>query len=349
MRPYLVRSILFIISITTPLCGFSNPWVINFEAPTENRGAGGEFPRDIKFDDMNNDGHMDVLVGVPAAFDMSNTGAIFFMLGDGLGGFKEDGQLKPSAISYNDFITDDFNNDGIRDIAVSQNKFQYYGFPDAACGQTTEGVMIYLGVAGEAPSFRFVHCIRRGVSSDDSTIASGDFNEDGVSDMLVSGITGGATYSSLGLFYGNGDGTFSTTPALLGNRVSVIDAVDINGDGHLDVLGKRFAGLLGNGDGTFISGGILLSETLTGRLNSYAFADINGDGITDVVNLTTPFANNNVSGLRTQLDISYYDAAGNKTKWSGYVIRERNGQYGCNSSRFSSWCHAHWQFRWPNI
>jgi len=313
MRPYFLRSIFIIISITIPLGSLANPWIIDFEAPTENRGAGGEFPRDIKFDDMNNDGHIDILVGVPAAFDVSGTGVIYFMLGDGQGGFKADGELKPPVTSYNDFITGDFNNDGLRDIAISQNKFQYYGFPDAACGQTTEGVMIYLGVAGEAPSFEFAQCIRRGVPSDDSTIASGDFNEDGFSDMLVSGILGGSTYSSLGLFYGNGDGTFSTTPVLLGNRVPLVEAVDVNGDGHLDILGKNFLGLLGNGDGTFTTGGISLSDTFPGRGNSYVLADINGDGITDVVNLTTPFGNNDAERMRSQLDVSYFDAAGNKT------------------------------------
>jgi hypothetical protein len=86
----------------------------------------------------------------------------------------------------------------------------------------------------------------------------GDFNQDGVLDVVTCSIAAN-TFSFL---LGNGDGTFQNHVdySTIRNPQSVVTA-DFNGDGKLDLAifseaGKGSAGLsilLGNGDGTFHS------------------------------------------------------------------------------------------------
>jgi PKD repeat protein len=115
-------------------------------------------------------------------------------------------------------------------------------------------------------------------------LAVGDFNEDGNLDFVLSYYQN----TSCELFLGDGKLHFSSV--LLENtaayRSSVVDAADVNNDGHLDfvtaplVAGDPLYVNLGNGDGTF--------RTLTFAANNrniywgLAVADFNNDGKADV-------------------------------------------------------------------
>jgi hypothetical protein len=112
------------------------------------------------------------------------------------------------------------------------------------------------------------------------SVVTGDFNGDGKLDIAA------AMGTSIGIFLGNGDGTFSvssftTTAEFVGPLV----AADFNGDGKVDLAfpdphHNLVHTLLGNGDGTFSE----VSTTLTGAHPAgMVAADFNGDGKLDLV------------------------------------------------------------------
>jgi len=110
------------------------------------------------------------------------------------------------------------------------------------------------------------------------TISTGDFNGDGLSDLVISNTDG-----TIKVLLAKGDGTFQTSATVVGGG-SYIAVGDFNHDGHLDfatVLGTQgtLAVYLGNGDGTFTaapqSQGAYGGETIT-------VGDYNGDGLLDL-------------------------------------------------------------------
>jgi hypothetical protein len=113
------------------------------------------------------------------------------------------------------------------------------------------------------------------------SIAPGDFNHDGIADLVVAN-SGSNTVSVL---LGDGDATFKaqTTYATGGGPYSVAVG-DFNGDGNPDLAVANFTDntvsvLLGNNDGTFQTQQIYAAG---GGPNSVVVADLNGDGNLDL-------------------------------------------------------------------
>lgn len=230
--------------------------------------------------DVNKDGKPDLVVGL--VIDTNATQPQFeVFLGNGAGGFS--GHFFPPAIYGNPdgpvptgwVAIGDLNNDDSVDVVTT----------------VTGGISIpYLNVAGHAFS------LEQGFAAEGGNMVAelGDVDEDGCTDMVELSVFG---YLAIGK--GTCDGGFVQGPNLqeLGDLEPAAKLADIDGDGHLDVVGSAaFYNVGGLGYGT--EGGYLVS-TLKGdgkgnfgaakvyRGGTDAFsivlADFNGDGKPEIV------------------------------------------------------------------
>ncbi|MCO6431169.1 MAG: VCBS repeat-containing protein [Deltaproteobacteria bacterium] len=120
-----------------------------------------------------------------------------------------------------------------------------------------------------------------------------DLNGDGFLDM-VTGVDDGSD-GHIGISFGDGSGTFGTETTYFKSDSSFndLELVDLNNDGHLDIVTNSANSLnirMNNGDGTF-GAATLFSHPY--NVSGIAFGDMNGDGIADVV--TAPLTNGIVS------------------------------------------------------
>jgi hypothetical protein len=119
-------------------------------------------------------------------------------------------------------------------------------------------------------------------------IAAGDFNGDGKLDVAVTNMDTNST--TVGIFLGNGDGTFQS-PSLVtaGSKLTGIAVGDFSGHGHLDIAVSNAGDgtspstvslLQGNGDGTFT-----LGTPVTVGVSPVALAagDLKADGKLDLI------------------------------------------------------------------
>jgi len=198
----------------------------------------------VAIGDFNHDGKPDV------AMTIFGSDQLAILLGNGDGTFQSPMYLSTSTGPGSPVVTD-FNGDGNADVAVAG---------------TTIG--IYLG-RGDG-TFQAPLTI-----ADAGILATGDFNRDGVPDLVVSGTR---------VLLGNGDGTFQP-PQTIFSKSGSLKVADVNGDGELDVvLSVAFDGLwvlLGRGDGTFLPTRLfVIGSEFTGSCN---LVDLNGDGLPEAV------------------------------------------------------------------
>src|SRR6266436_6398742 len=138
-------------------------------------------------------------------------------------------------------------------------------FPSAALAQTVSFIARRDFTAGYDPI----------------SVAVGDFNGDGVPDLVVAD----RVSNNVSVLLGNGDGTFQTPVAFAtGTRPQSVAVGDFNGDGKLDLVvanegSNNVSVLLGNGDGAFQAAQNFPAGT---NPQSVAVGDFNGDGKLDL-------------------------------------------------------------------
>jgi hypothetical protein len=168
---------------------------------------------------------------------------------------------------------DDFNGDGKPDLLIAGAGYNGPGIVAVALGNGD----------GTFQPQNVVYRSRYPYAGEVSA-ATGDFNGDGIVDIVICN----HTVNSYSVALGNGDGTFQPAVSYTagGGPVWVVVG-DFNGDGIADLAfandGKSASVLLGNGDGTFQAETYLSSGMASLYGSQILVADLNGDGKADLV------------------------------------------------------------------
>jgi hypothetical protein len=203
---------------------------------------------------LDGDNNLDVVTGdATPTSPPSDSSTISVLLGNGDGSFKPKVNYPGCTIgSALKILLADFNRDGNTDIALGCSDGTTVAGGNGFTGNG--GLVIILGNGDgtfQAPVFHS--------TGDVASIAMGDFNGDGILDIVLTD----RAQQDVIFFLGNGDGTFTQEPASTKISTSLpahgVVVADFNGDGIDDVayaigavhqLSDLYVAI-GNGDGTF--------------------------------------------------------------------------------------------------
>jgi hypothetical protein len=232
----------------------------------------GQVPLSVAVGDFDGNGALDLVTA-------NSNGTLSLLLGNGDGSFQPridlDVGAAPRAVAVGDF-----NGDGLLDVVTAQQL------------SDTVSVLLGNGDGTFAPPLVFT------ASGEDFTpesMAVGDVNGDGQADLVIKSVSVLESDAyQVGVLLGNGDGTFQDP--ILGIVVpggsGDLALGDFNNDGLTDAavaeneLGSPLGNLAvftGNGNGTFLAS--IQQTFLTGGNDpeGVAAADLNGDGLVDLV------------------------------------------------------------------
>ena len=231
-------------------------------------------PGDMELGDVNNDGHIDLVVA-------GRGGECTVMIGSGTGLFPNLetfwGVVQPYDPGPGGLALGDFDGDGKLDCAATLAA-SYDGL-----GQAVRRTNVFRG-DGDGGFDYWSTVEGSGTFPIDAT--SADFDGDGLDDLAV-------VYNSarFDVFLSNGDGTFQPRKTLSGSTLSTttgtnIEAVDFDADGTPDLVASFYRGhsiFWGDGTGQFDT----TQATYAGPGTHFAVEDFNGDGHLD---MATPVA-----------------------------------------------------------
>jgi hypothetical protein len=208
--------------------------------------------------DFDGDGHLDI-VQFYAVLYLSWLAVAF---GDGQGQFPLIQRTPIGGIAAG-LAVDDFNRDGEWDVAAATGR-----------GALALSMGLGDGTFSHPPTYPVV-----GVPFD---AAAADFNEDGILDFAVASIDQG---DRITVFLGVGEGAFSPATSIRVSALFRIEAADVDGDGHSDLLVvddifDRLQILRGDGSGGFLEPVDI--PIPSGGPKDVAVGDFNEDGIVDL-------------------------------------------------------------------
>lgn len=280
--------------------------------------------------DFNGDGKMDYLL---ETYSQANPPNFALLIGNGSGSFTLQQTNVPVQPSF-DYLVADVNNDGKADIITLQPGCQKgagcNGFSDQ--NNPTGSFKVYLNQGGG----KFINSYSGTLPQLGSiTFVPGDFNDDGKPDVAVLASTwnSGATGipPQLIVFLNEGNGLFTkhtdtnlpasmtTQPTNIGNLVEG----SFTGAGHKDLLFSFESGfsdpapkaqiwiLPNDGSGNFGKPKWAYTMNSTAPAD-FIFADLNGDGLTDLVYLSGTARNATVlmaksgGGFTQHTSVHYY-------------------------------------------
>jgi hypothetical protein len=220
----------------------------------------GAFPNSVVTADVNGDGNPDLLI--------ASSKGINLLLGNGNGTFQ------PQTIAgsgYGRLAVADLNGDGIPDFAFAD-----------------DNVGLLLGNGNGTFKKQQINVIGY------SNVAVGDVNGDGKPDIVAAA---GFNNGVVGVLLSNGNGTFTSSQSVSsgGAQPRSINITDLNGDGKPDLVlvnygiaNYRSASvgvLLGNGNGMFQNARMISTgpPPPASVPTAVVAADVNGDGIPDLI------------------------------------------------------------------
>jgi hypothetical protein len=249
-------------------------------------GSGGSGADSVAVADVNADGNPDVVVAnacVSGSFCQNPAaGSVGVLLGNGDGTFQPAVSYLSNGNETTSVAVADVNGDGKPDLLVASEC--------ANGGDCTYGVISVLLGNGDG-TFQAAVTFSMGLPGGPSLTVA-DVNGDGKPDLMVvqECMTIACTSGAVGVWLGNGDGTFQPAVSYGSGGEDPYSAIvaDVNGDGKPDlivtnqgILNGSIGVLLGNGDGTFQQA---VSYDSGGQeAYSTAVADVNGDGKPDLV------------------------------------------------------------------
>lgn len=294
-------------------------------------------PSTLAVADFNGDGHPDIVVGMldEGVIDRSvETDAIALLPGNGTSfGAPIIWSNQNAVPDVTGMAVADLNGDGHPDLVVLE------GFGGAP------GIYGLLSQADGTFKQSYVYPHVPGIVDYDA-IAVGDLNEDGKADLAIAD-----TYGDVSIALGNGDGTFASdsTWEVFGTGDTGFAAafVDLNGDGHLDLVTS--GGTVGTsssnydvnagdlvcvlfGDGT---GNLSTAKDYRGEAGMYSLvvADLNADGYPDIVTANqdsdsaSVYLNDGVGGFGDPSGgyVGYATRAGELVAYSNSLFLDVNG------------------------
>ncbi len=214
----------------------------------------GNWPSPQDSADFNHDGWMDLVTGDYLY------GNVSVFMNNGAGSYLPSYSM-PSGAYVRGIATGDFNGDGFHDIVAGNF--------------AATSVWINNGLGGFLPPTT--------TSLTMTELNVVDANEDGHLDIVGCSLSPGNNLVLLG----NGDGTFTGTPASvpIGGQPFASAVADLNGDGHIDIAyaclnPDSFRWLFGDGAGNFTFGGAMVADSWP---TSIHLGDVDGDGDQDAV------------------------------------------------------------------
>ncbi len=247
--------------------------------------------------DLNNDGHLDVLIS-------ALTGSMRVYMGTGTGVFDAGRTISTLAGVME---VSDVSGDGILDVVAKSNF----------------GTFMTVLVGNGDGTFRAPVTYAAGsAGAGQVDIKTGDLDGDGDLDIVINNFGD----NNLAIYFNNGNGTFQSQRTIATeNAPNQIYIADLNGDGKLDLVnpnaGSNSVSLhFGNGNGTFQSQSTFSAAGGWNHWDSKV-GDYNNDGIADLMILVTS-ANS---------EIHTYLGNGNGTFRFGSSFAQSNANRGLTS------------------